>query len=235
MGTHIKQKMTIDGAGKTVAIDGMDFTADGCLEIRNAKSVTVRNCRVFGINTPNARNYWLRIDNDIPAAVRIEHCYFGKNPAKMYNLLEMSAELSDGSLFSNNYFAAGCCAHNTINIYGAGEGADIRVDGNVFEESAGTIRIGVKKAPSCRIEISGNKVEANKPDEGAMWQGLCCIQPYRKLTETFANMTIALDGNVVPCEQIIYAYSGEGDTLLDDGNMPTVTIDGKPAKVTIYH
>lgn len=235
MSTCITKKVIINGDGKDVILDGLDFTGDGYLEIRKAASVIVRNCRVFGLNAPNSRNFWLKINGDIPVRVQIEHCYFGKNPAKVYNLLEMNAALMDGSCFSDNYFAADCCSHNTVNIYGAEDEASIHVDRNVFEESAGTIRIGVKKAPTCHIEMCDNKVDANKPGESSMWYGLCCIQPYGTETETFANMTIVLDGNELPSEQIIYGYSGSKDTRLEESNMPTVTVDGEPATLTIYH
>lgn len=235
MSTCITKKVIINGDGKDIILDGLDFTADGYLEIRKAASVIVRNCRVFGLNAPNSRNYWLKINGDIPVFVKIEHCYFGQNPAKVYNLFEMSATLMDGSCFTDNYFAIGCCSHNAVCIYGADDEATIHVDRNVFEESAGTIRIGVKKSPVCSIEMCDNKVEANKQGESAMWRGLCCIQPYGTETETFANMTIVLDGNELPCEQIIYGYSGSKDTRLDVSNMPTVTVDGEPASPTIYH
>lgn len=235
MSTCITKKVIINGEGKDIILDGLDFTGDGYLEIRKAASVILRNCRVYGLNAPNSRNYWLKINGDIPVRIQIEHCYFGKNPAKVYNLFEMNAALMDGSGITDNYFTAGCCSHNTVNIYGADDEATIHVDRNIFEESAGTVCISVKKAPVCSIEICGNRVDANKQDKSEMWYGLCCIQPFATETETFANMTVILDGNELPCEQIIYGYSGSNDTRLDETSAPTVTIDGEPASLTVYH
>ncbi len=235
MSTSITKKVTINGEGKNIILDGLDFTADGCLEVRQAASLVVRNCRVFGLNAPNSRNYWLKIIGDIPVCVQIEHCYFGKNPAKLYNLFEMAATLQDGSHMDDNYFAAGCCAHSVMGIYGAEEEATIHIDRNVFEESAGAIQISVKHAPRCSFEICANKVEANKTGESEMWYGLCCIQPCGTDTETFANMTILFDGNELPCEQIAYGYSDSKDTRLENENMPAVTVNGEAAVLPIYH
>lgn len=47
-------------------------------------------------------------------------------------------------------------------------------------------------------------------------------------------MTIAMSGNELPCEQIIYAGYTSKDTVLNSETMPKVIINGKVANVTIY-
>ena len=48
--TKITELLTIDGAGKEVVLDGLDFTENGYVKVLNAKSVLIQNCRVYGLN-----------------------------------------------------------------------------------------------------------------------------------------------------------------------------------------
>lgn len=235
MSTCVLGKVTIDGDGKEVALDGLDFSGGGYVVVTNAASVTIRNCRVFGLDDMGGGNHWLTIAGGGKVLVTIEQCFFGRNPDGVYNLLEMDAQLMDGSRISGNYFATGCCSHNTVCIYGADEGAKICVDENVFEESSGTVRVGVKGSPHCSISMSDNSVIASKWGEEERWHGLCCVQPFKKLTETFANMGIELSGNELPYGQAIYGYSGKDDTVLDKSTAPKVTVDGSPVELVVYH
>ena len=241
MATKITEKVTINAAGKDVVIDGVDFTDNGYVEVHNATSITIRNCRVYDMNVEGAtKNYWLRIYGDIITKIVISGCFFGESigtVGNMYNLLEPTAKLADGSSISGNYFEDGCCTHNTINIYGADENANIYVNGNHFEVSAGTIRIGVKGEPTCYVHLNNNHVDADNPNEPDDYQGIMMIQPYGKATTTFANMTINLNNNHSANEQVVYAYSGANDTMLDDTTMPTILLDGTDITddVVIYH
>lgn len=238
MATVISEKLTINGAGADVVLDGFDFTANGYVEIKHASSVTIRNCRVYGMNVDGAaKNYWLRIYNDIPVKLVVEHSFFGDNlgeSGKMYNLIEPTAQLMDGSSISDNYFTAGCCTHNVINVYGCTEGAAIDINRNVIEMTAGGIRVGVKGEPSCRICIRDNQVLAGNPAYEDCWQGLVTVQPYNQKTTSFANMTIVMSGNELPGEQAIYAYYGTKDLVLTDDVMPKLIVDGKHANLTVY-
>ena len=240
MATKITKKLTIQAEGKDVVLDGMDFTADGYVVITAAASVTVKNCRVYKMNVEGAtKNYWLTISGDIPVKVIIENNYFGDSvgtAGSMYNLLEMNAEFLDGSSISSNYFTANVVTHNTVNVYGASEYAKIKINGNVFEISSSTVRIGVKKEPTCFIEMKNNVVKADRAGDDPRWYGLALVQPYGKQTTTFANMTITLEKNSIPGTQLIYGYSGANDTPMDETTMPTIIIDGKEAtEVPIYH
>lgn len=237
--TKITKLLTIDAPKKDVVFDGVDFTEDGFVKVANANSVTFRNCRVYKLNTSGAaKNYWLLVNTTDPIRIAVELCFFGGNPRSagaVYNLLEPHAILSDGSLVSQNYFVGDCCTHNAVNIYGAEDGSRLEVDRNVFELSAGTVRIGVKGKPECLIDVSGNRVLANNPaytDEDA---GIVTVQPYGKSTSTFANMTVTMDGNECPSEQLIYGYYGSADTVLTDDKMPRILVDGAEIKAPIYH
>lgn len=237
--TKITELLTIDGAGKTVVLDGFDFTENGYVKILNAEDVVVRNCRVYGLNVEDAKkNYWLKAESSSPVKIEVKNCFFGDSigsNGNMYNLIEPHVVLSDGSSFSENYFTAKCCIHNTINLYGAAEGAKILVNENVFESSAGTVRIGVQGVPHCTIEVSRNKVLANNEMYTEADFGIVTVQPYGKQTETFENMTVLMDGNSCPSEQLIYGYSGQQDTVLTDENMPKIYVNGELIHAPIYH
>ena len=238
MATIISEKLTINGDGSKVVLDGFDSTGNGYVDVKNASSVIIKNCRVYGMNCEGtAKNYWLHIYNDIPVKLVVENNFFGDNAGtngKMYNLIEPTAQFMNGSSISDNYFTAGCCSHNIINVYGVVDNSEININGNVVEMTAGGIRIGVKGDKTCSINVRGNKVLATNPVYTAEDQGLVTIQPYNKETTSFANMTIAMSCNELPCEQIIYAGYTSKDTVLTSETMPKVIIDGKIANVTIY-
>lgn len=230
--SKITEKMIINAPGKSVVLDGVDFTGKGYIDVQAADEVVLRNCRVYGITpTGAAKDYWLKVIGDIPVKIVIEHCFFGKNDDKMYNLFEMNAKLKDGSSFSDNYFTKSC-SHNFINVYGADEGAVIDINDNVFEYSYSGIRIGVKGEPECRINMARNVV---MDSERGDYEGVALAQPYGTSTTSFANMTIVLNGNTCVGEQQFYAYSGSKDTMMDESTMPKVIINGKIANVPIYH
>lgn len=239
MVTVISEKLTINGVGAEVVFDGFDFTGNGYVEVKNASSVVIKNCRVYDMNVEStAKNYWLKIYNDIPVKLIVENNFFGDNlgtAGSMYNLIEPNAKLMSGSSISDNYFTAGCCAHNVINVYGCADDAIINVNGNVIEMTAGGVRIGVKGEPVCHINVRDNKVLAENPAYSDIYQGLVTVQPYGKATTSFANMTVAMSGNELPCEQIIYAYYGAQDTKMDENTIPKVIIDGKNFNLPIIH
>lgn len=238
MATVISEKLTINGIGSEVVLDGFDFTGNGYVEVKNASSIVIKNCRVYGMNCEGtAKNYWLHIYNDIPVKLVVENNFFGDNigtKGHMYNLIEPTAQFMNGSSISDNYFTADCCTHNIINVYGAVDNSEININGNVVEMTAGGVRIGVKGNKVCTINIRNNKVLATNPAYSDNDQGLVTIQPYGKDTTSFTKMTIAMSGNELPCEQIVYGGYTVKDTVLDDKTMPKIIIDGKIANVTIY-
>lgn len=238
MATVISEKITINGVGSDIIFDGFDFTANGYIEVKNATSVTVRNCRVYNMNLTAIKNYWLKIYGDIETKLVIENNFFGSNPTsgsnRMYNLIEPTAKLMNGSSISNNYFVDDCCYHNVINVYGCVEQANVNINGNVIAMTAGGIRIGVKGSPVCTINVRDNKVLALNPNYSDEGQGIVTIEGYGKETTSFANMAIVMSGNEIPCEQTIYAGYGSNDLILTNNNMPKVIVDGKVVDVVIY-
>lgn len=237
MSTKITEKMTINGVNKNVVLDGIDFTGNGYVDVYGADSITIKNCRVYGMNVSADKNYWLRIYNDIPVKLVLENCFFGgahNGQGKMYNFIEPNAKLKNGSKICDNYFTDDCCTHNTVNIYGCDEDAIIQISGNVFETSAGTVRVGVKGEPACIIEMRNNVVLSNNADYSESDWGLLTIQPYGKQTTSFSNMKIVMSDNVVPCEQVGYYWLSANDMVITEDNKPTIIVDGKVVDFEIY-
>lgn len=78
--TRITNTLTINAPGKDVVFDGLDFTENGYIKVTAAKSVVVRNCRIYGLNVESAKkNYWFMVSAQSPVMVEIENCFFGDN------------------------------------------------------------------------------------------------------------------------------------------------------------
>lgn len=240
MSTKITEKMVIDAANGSIVLNGLDFTKNGYVEIHNANSVVIKNCRVYGLNCEDAaKNYWMKIIGDIPMKLSIVRSFFGDNfgtNGQLYNLLELNAKLKGDSMISSNWFSSNCCTHNTINIYGADEGAVIYVNNNHFSDVIHQMRIGIKEAPVCKIIANGNDCKVvDTSDEGIEWANLALVQPYGKKTTTFENLEISMKDNKISYDlaEPIVAYFGGGDTPMGITSSPKVIMDGKEYKMPI--
>lgn len=232
--TVFTKPVTINAPGKKVVFDGVDFTKGAFIKVESADEVVIRNCRFYKLEATAAKNYAV----DIPAAagkvkVVIEKCFFGDSPKNsvgvVYNLLELTAELKNGSSISDNYFTKGCCSHNQINLYGADDNAVINVNGNFSEYSGNMVRIGIRKEPVCTVNLRNNTYLETDPADGNDWAGLVIIQPYGKGTTTFNNMTVNIDKTVNKSgvDQLVYLFANPDDTHFDAvKNYPKVFVDG---------
>lgn len=237
--TKITEKMVIDANGKDVVLNGLDFTKNGYLEIKNANMVVVKNCRVYKLNCESSsKNYWLKVLGDIPIQLKVINSFFGDNigtKGKLYNLFEMNAKLKSESTFSNNWFTANCCTHNTINIYGAEDGATIYSNGNHYADGYHSIRIGIKGNPVCKVIFNDNDLQfiSEEPDY-LKWATMVTIQPYGTETTDFKNLTISASGNRLSYNKTpILGYFGSKDTPLSRESMPTIESSDIDHKVPI--
>lgn len=243
MATKITEKVTINAADGDVVFDGVDFTLNGYIEVLSAASVTLKNCRIYGLNVPAKKNYWLKVLNDIPVKIIVEHCFFGEQSVSgnaVYNLLELNAELLTGSSMSYNYLKETAASHNSFNIYGITEGATVQLNGNVNECMTPQVRVGIKGDKGGMIQMHDNSIVAVNPEydgELADWYGLVCIQPYGKKTTTMSRLVVETADTQLPegQTQVAYGYSGNSDTLLDESTAPTVIVDGTQIELPIFH
>lgn len=240
MGTKLTKKVVINDPNGDVVFDGVDFTLDGYIEVKAAKSLTLKNCRIYQLTTGSAKAYWLKVSCTTPMKLVIENCFFGENGAKMYNLIEPQAKLITGTSFSENYLKAHSATHNSFSVYDSVDDSTIDMNGNVFECYTPGLRIGVKGDVTCSINCKNNTVQScitELDGTDSAWYGICCVQPYATQTSSFAHMTVDVTGCEMPegSPYAIYGYSGSKDTMLDETNAPVVVNDGTQVPLTICH
>lgn len=251
--TVITEKLIINGNNKDIVLNGLDFTKNGYLEIRDARSIEVKNCRVYNMNLPDKKNYWLKIEaseSAKPIILKVHHNFFGSNPKQgsntMFNLIEPHALLKSGSTISENWFAADCCSHISITLYGIYDNAVVDVNKNHFMNSDIGIRIGCMNTPKGIININDTEAELIvTPDAIA---NLVLVEPYATSTTTFENLTINM--NVYPIvekdtyrrmsfeECAVYPMAGgagQEDTPISRESMPRVNFCGKSAYFGFAH
>lgn len=234
MATKFTKPVVINAPEKDIVFDGCDFTEEALISVIAANSVAFRNCRFYGLIPNAAKTYGIKVDKAAEVKLVIENCFFGANPKvdsnKLYNLLELTGKLKDGSSISSNYFAADCCTHNQINVYAVTDGATIKLNKNEAVYSGNLVRIGIQGEPVCTIEMIGNKYHTTDPSEDGAWAGLVLIQPYGKVTTSFNNMTVQIKEtvNLSDNDQVIYLYAGGSDTKFNkETSYPKVYIDGE--------
>ena len=214
----------------SVTLDGVTLTETAALSLKNAKGVTLKNCRILSLEPATERSFVVLTNGTTPEKLVVKNCYFGSNVLsgtnKFYNLFEMNAPLADGSEISGNYFENFANTNNSICIYNVEDGATITIKNNTWERSANGIRVGVKGAPTCTINIENNTyldTETDNPE----WAGLVLVQPYGKETTSMAGVTININKTKHNDDlQLYYLYNGTNDMQFDETNMPTITVDG---------
>lgn len=224
MSTVFTKPVVINAPEKDVVFNGVDFTKDALIKITAAKSVTIKNCRFYGL-TPTKKAMGITLGSDNVKLV-VEGCFFGVNNDKLYNFFELYGKLADGSSISRNYFVAKCCTHNQVNIYNVMDDATINVNSNYMA----SIRIGPKGAPqNIKINVKSNEynvIDTSDPD----WINMVIIQPYSDQTKSFNGVTINVDGTKtsVPDNKLVYIYAGGKDTKFNwQTNYPVLYLNGK--------
>ena len=233
-GTAFTKPVTINAPEKAVVFDGCDFTQDALIKIIAADSVSFKNCRFFGLNAAAKKSYLILTDTNSEVKLVVDSCFFGDSPkndvGSIYNLIELSGKLKTGSSISNNYFTKGCCTHNEINVYNVADEAVIGINFNEAEYSGNLVRIGLKGAPKCTINMVGNSYDETDHSENGDWAGLLLIQPYGKATTSMNDVVINLDDTVnkSDIDRILYLYAGGSDTHFNaETNYPQVFINGE--------
>lgn len=248
MATLFTKAVTINAAGKDVVFDGIDFTEEALVTITGAQSVKITNCRIYNLK-PNKEkaNFMLLSGNNVK--LMVDHCFFGGNQVietvegegkgqttkvqQIYNLFELNGTLANGSYCAENYVQlgeGGCCSHNFFNIYGAEAEATISVSGNEMIMDGTSygdfMRIGVKGAVKCTINVQNNVIKCNK---APYYKNATIIQPYNTQTTSFKDMTVNYKDNVFPAGMIypVQMYNGKRDTQITEELAPTIYIEGK--------
>lgn len=244
--TVITEKLIINGNNKDVVLNGLDFTKNGFLIIQDARSVEVKNCRVYNMNLPDTKNFWLTIESSDPVksmVLKVHHNFFGSNPKSgsktMWNLIEPHVLLKTGSLISENWFTGDCCSHFAVAVYGIVDNAVININKNHFMDSEVGIRIGCMKTPKGTINI--NDTEAEVVVSSDVVSTLTVVEPYALSTTTFKNLTINMNVNPLVEKDTyrrlsyeecglypICGGAGQEDTPMSRESLPKVNLCGKP-------
>ena len=210
-------------AGLSVKISGVKLTGDALISVSNADEFILENCEFSGHNM-SAKTMPVAIKTENPMLLKITDNIFGDQNANSYNLIDVYAKLKDGSSISGNTFSAACCSHNQISLYGLEDGASININDNYAAVSKNMVRIGFKGAPVGVVNMDANQYDETDADPS--WAGLFLVQPYGKLTTSFAGLTIKVNKTVKPEGQIGYLYAGSSDTPFDASNKPVFYLDG---------
>ena len=223
--TVINGLINVTGKGSEVEIRGVTLTGDALIRTEGVKSVKLVNCRVNGLTSSDEKPMLIQPqESDSPVKITIENCRFGAN-TKAYHVFDNYSKMANGSSISNNYFEADACSHNIISIYEVAEGATININNNHAEASNNMIRVGVKGDVKWTLSCNNNSYDET---DTSGYGGLLLVQPYGKVTDSFANCTIIMNNTTMPetCDQLYYIYCGSSDTVLTPSTYPKIYVDG---------
>lgn len=220
MSTVFTKPVVINAPEKDVVFNGCDFTKEAMIKITAAKSVTIKNCRFYGF-APTKKSMGITLTGDTKLVV--EGCFFGANNDKLYNFFELNGKLANGSSISRNYFVAGCCTHNQVNIYNVEDDAVVSVNSNYL----GSSRIGVKGSPKCTIEFISN--EYIPAADAGEWINMVLVQPYSSETVSMNDVVIKVADTktAVAADKLVFLYAGGKDTKFNyQTNYPKLYMNG---------
>lgn len=228
MSTIFNRLITINAPGEDVVFDGVDFVGQGNIKLVAAKSLTVKNCRIYsGKQTVSTSNCWLLGNSAEPVKVVIENNFFGNGG--VYNLVN-AKNLADGSSISNNYFKKTASTHNYISIYDAEDNAVININDNVMETSDRIMFAPSAAVPKYTVNLNNNVengewvgTEGNPEDFSS--SGMVCLQPVPQNTD-LSNIIINANNNSPYLGPEAYVWYGKGATVEAD-KLYKIYVDGE--------
>lgn len=214
--------------GIKVEIANVKLTGDATIVIgEGVDEFVMTNC-TFGGHNLTAKTMPIHIctkDTQVPMLLKIDNNVFEAQNEFAYNLMEIYANLKDGSSISGNEFLDACCTHNQINLYGLDPNANVAIEGNHADYSANMIRIGFIGTPVGTVTMANNSYD--KSDSDPAWRGLFLVQPFGTKTTSFAGVKIIANKNTIPAgDQLGYIYAHSKDTPWTADNKPVIFVDG---------
>ena len=217
----------------SVQIGNVKLTGDALVKVgAGVESFVMTDCVFGGHNIPDdtTKVMPIALTSEEPTLVIIEGNTFEDEPKSSYNLIDIYAQLMDGSSISNNEFSANSCRHNSISLYGLDNDAEVKICENHAELSINMVRIGFKGTPKGTVYMERNSYDAT--DETPEYQGLFLVQPYGNKTLSFAGVNIHVVDTTYPAgTQLGYIYAGDKDTPWTDDNRPAIYVDGQKVEV----
>lgn len=217
----------------SVQIGSVKLTGDALVKVgAGVESFVMTDCVFGGHNIPDdtTKVMPIALTSEEPTLVIIEGNTFEDEPKSSYNLIDIYAQLMDGSSISNNEFSANSCRHNSISLYGLDNDAEVKICENHAELSINMVRVGFKGTPKGTVYMERNSYDAT--DETPEYQGLFLVQPYGNKTLSFAGVNIHVVDTTYPAgTQLGYIYAGDKDTPWTDDNKPAIYVDGQKVEV----
>lgn len=194
-------------------------------------SLTLDRCYVAFEPTGTGKIMGISAYGDGKFGLKIKSCIFANMPKTIYNLIDITAKLTDGSSIIGNKFYNNCCSHNIMSLYGVDENANIHISNNYAYKSSNLIRIGFKGDPTCRVYLKNNKYDNTDVHE---WAGMLLVQPYNMETLNMSNTTIYIENTIhTDGYQVAYLWRNEKtDMKWTDENKPVFYLDGKEYDMT---
>lgn len=228
--TKITKPITINAASGDVVFDGFDFTETGFITVSDAKSITVRNSRIYNLQITDKKD-WMTVTGSTPVKIVVEDNFFGM-VSGMESSVKVSGKVADATSVSKNYFKENSFSKEGIGIYDADSAANVTINANTFEKGEFAIKLSPKGDPNCNITMMGNTLKSLSGDNPIM-QSLIRVQPNKKETTTFENMVVSLSNNTVDSKYQMIVYCAADDTALSTSQVPKVTLDGESYVVPI--
>jgi len=219
--------------GVHLHLEGVTLTGDALVTVNTIEGAvtgfTMRNC-TFGGHNLTEKTMPISIKGENDTYLAIEGCVFEEENKFSYNLIDVYGKLITGSSISFNTFKAGCCAHNQISLYNAADHARISISNNIAEYSGNMVRIGFKGNPQdVKVSLYYNEYAATDESDNGIYAGLALVQPYSTQTESFAGVTLTINGTKhADKHAVCYLYAGKKDTPFTADNKPIITVDGAP-------
>ena len=233
--TKIVEKLTINAPGKNVTIDGIDFTGNGMIEVVAAKSVTVKNCRIYDLASDAVIQYWLSAASGNETKVTLKNCFLGNNGSTetgKFRTAELN-KLADGSSISENYFKVDSFADHGMAIKGIANGGTFKFNENEFE-GFNPYQVALSGAPTGNFQFNDNKLlgeEVTDPKESGLVEIAIDAN-----AEDLSGITIEAD-NLETAAELDYPIFG---TVTDDATVtkeqvPTINMDGEDTGATYWN
>ena len=229
--TVLSGKISVQGSSDVV-LDGLTFTESSTITFDPEYSgkFSIKNCKFVSLSKEGSTNTMaINIKKGSLCALDVRNNYFGSNDGAIYNGLELTGELTDGSIIANNTFAKGFTSHNAINIYNVMDNATVYVNNN-YCETVDFARIGIIGEPACTVSFYGNNYVQTATDD---WNSPIIVQPYGKQTTSFNNCKITINGmKPTADEELLVVACGANDTDVSN-KLPIVQINGKYVTPTV--
>lgn len=224
--TKLLNAVEINAPDKDVIFDGFDFTEKAAVTVVAAKSVTIRNSRIYGLN--KVISGWLLVKGE--TKVILEDNFFGNNGI-LENILYISGKLMNGSSISKNYFADKAF-NKYVAVFNKLEDGDYKLTQNTFDTVERPYSLSISGSPNLNLSLDGNILKVTDSSADGYGPALLHIFPPADAV-TYENININASKLVGVSATPVTMYIGSTSAQLTDSQLPTCTVDGKNVDIAV--